>query len=88
MNQLDKFIKKANNNGIKVYILEMMNINLDSDYFLTDGEENKILTNETNIRNGTYCIVFDNYPITIFITENIKIKILYKILKKKFKIRL
>lgn len=88
MNQLDKFIKKAKNQGINVYKLEIMNINLDSDYFITDGEENRFLTNEINIKNGTYCVVFDVFPMTIFLTDNIKVKELYKILKKKFNIKL
>ena len=88
MNQLDKFIKKAKDNEIKVYRLETMNINLDSNHFITDGETINFLTNETNVKNGTYCIVYDYFPMTIFITDNIKVKELYKILKKKFKIKL
>lgn len=88
MNQLDKFVKKAKQNNIKIYKLETMNINLDSNYFITDGEKVEFLTDETNVKNGTYCIVYDSFPMTIFITDNIKVKELYKILKKKFKIRL
>ena len=88
MNQLGKFIKKAKENDIKIYKLETMNINLDSNHFITDGEKIEFLTDETNVKNGTYCIVYDYFPMTIFITDNIKVKELYKILKKKFKIRL
>ncbi len=88
MNQLDKFIKKAKEKGMNVFRLDIMNINLDSDYFLTDGEKNDFLTSEKNVRNGTYCIVYDIFPITIFLTDSVKVKDLYRILKKKFKIKL
>lgn len=66
----------------------MININLNCQQIITDGKENKVLDNEINISGGTYCLIYDALPITIFLTEDVSIRTLYRILKKRFKIKL
>lgn len=66
----------------------MININLNCQQIITDGKENKVLDNEINISGGTYCLIYDSLPITIFFTEDVSIRTLYRILKKRFKIKL
>ena len=66
----------------------MININLNVNHIITDGKEIKVLDNEINIFGGTYCIIYDSLPITIFLTEDVSIRKLYRILKKRFKIKL
>ncbi|MBO5476823.1 MAG: hypothetical protein J6A15_03595 [Clostridia bacterium] len=66
----------------------MININLNVNHIITDGKEIKVLDNEINIFGGNYCIIYDSLPITIFLTEDVSIRKLYRILKKRFKIKL
>ena len=66
----------------------MININLNCQQIIADGKEQKLFDNEINISGGTYCIIYDSLPITIFLTEEISIRKLYRILKKRFKIKL
>lgn len=74
--------------GIFVHKTEMININLNGNQVMTDGKEIKVFDKEINISGGTYCIIYDSLPITIILTNEVSVRLLYKILKRRFKIKL